>query len=383
MLPKLLKNIALNSLLVIGSVLIGFILVELTFRPHNLKFENLILKEDDDLVNKFYDKLFKYDPTLGWLPLSNVSVSKWGSQVKTLDDGIRSNGAPTVLNDHAPILALGDSFTFGDQVSDDKTWPSYLEQLTHRKVYNAGVSSYGIDQVVLRLEKENLIKKYNPKIIILSIIYDDILRCMQTVRHGDSKPYFTLKNDELVLQKQPASETVRLDWFRNIFGYSYICHKLMSDRFPDYWFRGTSREFRTIPGDSLKITELLFDRFMRSTQSKDVIFLIQERARWGDLESLIDYIRKTYPKVHVVYLTPTLIHLENTNPQEYDSFFYGHMTAVGNKFVAEILAKYILTLHDYQNRRIIKRARRDSNLHQQLRRLLPYPLGYGRKVFSQ
>ena len=27
-----------------------------------------------------------------------------------------------------------------------------------------------------------------------------------------------------------------------------------------------------------------------------------------------------------------------------------------------------------------KRARRDSNLHQQLRRLLPYPLGYGRKI---
>jgi len=341
------RNLAINLLLVIVSVLIGFILVELIVRPHNLKFENLILKHEGDLVNKFYERLFKYDPDLGWLPLSNVSVVKWGGRVSTLNDGIRSNGVHSSIDNEASVLALGDSFTFGDQVSDDKTWPSFLEQLTNTRVYNAGVSSYGLDQIVLRLETKRLIQKYHPQVIILSIIYDDILRCLETVRHGDPKPYFILKDDELILQKQQSFDGRRLDWFRRFLGYSYVCQQVMSPRFPNYWWRGTTKDFRTIKGDSLRIAELLFDRFMKSVQSKDVIFLVQERsARWGILDSLVKYVENTYPKVHVMYLTPMFLQLRNTNPKEYGSLFLGHMTPKGNKLVAQLLAKEILKFSD-------------------------------------
>ena len=53
----------------------------------------------------------------------------------------------------APILAVGDSFTFGDEVNDGQTWPAQLQLLTGRRVLNGGVSGYGFDQIVLRAEQ--------------------------------------------------------------------------------------------------------------------------------------------------------------------------------------------------------------------------------------
>lgn len=348
--PKMLNNdyrsVLINVLLVLGSLLVGFILVELVVRPHHLKFENLILKDEGDLVNKFYARLYRYDSTLGWLPLSNVSVEKWGGQVTLLNDEIRSNGVKPELDNDISVLALGDSFTFGDQVPDDKTWPSLLEQLTHSRVYNAGVSSYGLDQIILRLEKEKLVAKYHPQVIILSIIYDDIERCLQTIRHGDPKPYFILKNNKLFLQKQQKYYGIRFDFFRRILGYSYVCNKIMGSLFPSYWKGGTSQDFRNIKGDGLRVSELLFDEFMKTAKSKDVIFLVQEWAQWDLLESLIKYIKFTYPKVHIVNLPPVFNHIHNTYPQEYNSYFSGHMTPKGNKFVAHILASEIMTFPD-------------------------------------
>ena len=42
-------------------------------------------------------------------------------------DGFRSNGSepPPLLAD---VLVVGDSFTFGDNVSDNETWPACLER---------------------------------------------------------------------------------------------------------------------------------------------------------------------------------------------------------------------------------------------------------------
>jgi hypothetical protein len=41
-------------------------------------------------------------------------------------------------------LILGDSFTFGDEVSDNETYSYYLQQmLPHTEVINMGVHGYG------------------------------------------------------------------------------------------------------------------------------------------------------------------------------------------------------------------------------------------------
>src|SRR5690242_6715975 len=82
---------------------------------------------------------------VGLTPKPNVQPqhNTWGTTMTTLDDGTRSNGSQAVQNGTEPILALGDSFTWGDHVSDWESWPARLEQLSGRKVVNGGVPGYG------------------------------------------------------------------------------------------------------------------------------------------------------------------------------------------------------------------------------------------------
>ena len=48
------------------------------------------------------------------------------------------------------ILFSGDSFTFGDGVDDENTFPSIFQSIKNDKVINGGVQAYGIDQMYLR-----------------------------------------------------------------------------------------------------------------------------------------------------------------------------------------------------------------------------------------
>jgi hypothetical protein len=64
----------------------------------------------------------------------------------------------------ARILILGDSFTFGGEVSDNETYPFYLQQMVPNcEAINFGVYGYGHDQMLVYLKEEGL--KYKPDII--------------------------------------------------------------------------------------------------------------------------------------------------------------------------------------------------------------------------
>ena len=59
---------------------------------------------------------------------------------------------------------------------------------------NAGVSSYGLDQVVLRAEK--LLERYEPDVVVLGYVDDDIHRC-QLSFYTAWKPCFDVEGGEL------------------------------------------------------------------------------------------------------------------------------------------------------------------------------------------
>src|SRR5262249_40680589 len=116
------------------------------------------------------------DPVVGWVPADGTFVIRepgWNATI-TIRQSLRINPkfGPSVPNN--PILAVGDSFVFGDQVSDDETWPALLERRLNRSVINGGVSAYGSLQAVLRAEQ--LLKQQQYSLIILSILINEDLR---------------------------------------------------------------------------------------------------------------------------------------------------------------------------------------------------------------
>src|SRR5262245_18840382 len=63
-----------------------------------------------------------YDPLLGHAPRGPGTYYMSGWRVTITAAGLRANGR--AAPDGTPWLAVGDSFTFGDQVSDAETWPA-------------------------------------------------------------------------------------------------------------------------------------------------------------------------------------------------------------------------------------------------------------------
>jgi len=118
-----------------------------------------------------------FDPELGLVPKRGV----WqDDNITILEDRIRSNGGGEVPDSTEAILAVGDSFTFGDQVSDPETWPAQLEKLSGWRVINSGVFGYGVDQAFLRARR--LLSRYRFNAVIFSFIPDDIDRCRMSER---------------------------------------------------------------------------------------------------------------------------------------------------------------------------------------------------------
>src|SRR5262245_30306251 len=135
-----------------------------------------------------------HDDRLGYVPRPNHVEPGL-----TIDSaGLRMTGPVGVSGPSLPpILAVGDSFTFGEDVSDPEIWPSTLQGRTGRRVLNGGVSGYGLDQIVLRAEM--LAALYKPDVIIVGFIADDIERTEMRRLWWRNKPWFTVAGDGLAL----------------------------------------------------------------------------------------------------------------------------------------------------------------------------------------
>ncbi len=166
-----------------------------------------------------YYSIYAFDGSLGWSVkpgLSNHPMAK-GARVSTNSRGIRGTREHAFLKsrDRLRIVTLGDSFTFGEEVSDGENFPSYLETLVPAaEVINMGVGGYGHDQISLYLEREGV--KYGPDLIVLGFIAEDIER--NRLRFRDYwKPRFSLRGETLELETRSiptVDETLRKEFLR-------------------------------------------------------------------------------------------------------------------------------------------------------------------------
>jgi len=174
-----------------------------------------------------------YNPSKGWIPKPNLRDLKAfnNKTLSTNSKGFRGKkDFPYSKNkEKLRILILGDSFTFGDEVSDDETYSYYLqEMLPHTEVINMGVHGYGHDQMLILLKEEGV--KYQPDIVILGFLPLDMSRNLLEFRDF-AKPRFVLRGGELKLIGIPVprpEDILQWDWTRPriLDMFSLIRHKV-------------------------------------------------------------------------------------------------------------------------------------------------------------
>jgi len=95
-----------------------------------------------------------FDPELGWCALPSVADTRYATDER----GARIGLAP-VPRDRTPgvgrVMAIGCSFTFGQEVDGPETWPARVDTARRDlEVVNFGYGFYGIDQAFLRYRRE-------------------------------------------------------------------------------------------------------------------------------------------------------------------------------------------------------------------------------------
>jgi len=147
-----------------------------------------------------------FDSIRGWALTPNLrNMTVFGDRIlntnsKGLRGSLEFNYArhPRVKR----VIALGDSFTFGADVSDDETFTYTLARLLpDTEVLNLGVHGYGHDQMLLYLKQEGI--KYQPDVVLLGFVWFDMYRNLRTFM-SFAKPQYVLRGSNLRLENVPV-----------------------------------------------------------------------------------------------------------------------------------------------------------------------------------
>ena len=288
--------------------------------------------------------LMEYHPQLGWIPKSGRFSSAWTANIDV--SGLRSNGR-SIPTTSRPILAVGDSFTFGDEVEDSETWVAHLEAVLHKRVLNAGVGAYGIDQAVLRAEL--ILDKYQPDAVILSFISDDINRTEFSnypYAYGRGwKPYFEFANGSLSLRNVPVPQKPAprcCQTLRRALDYSFLANAVLGRTAPHWW--NNLPVIKQIHNDGENVSVELLARLDSLTKDRGGQFIAIALATNGQIGGnarLPNVIKRAREKgIQVLDLSTEMLKIP---PDQFQNLFQpgGHYSPAMNSWIAERTAAFL------------------------------------------
>jgi len=321
------------------SVCLTTLGLELALRIHHgkvLQFESFTA-ESPNRVERM-----AYHSSLGWIPKPGRFGSDWTSNVDA--SGLRSNGK-SISSPCRPILAVGDSFTFGDEVEDNETWAAYLEEILNKRVLNAGVGAYGIDQAVLRAEL--LLDEYHPDVVILSFISDDINRTeFSSYPYGRGwKPYFEFANGSLSLRNVPVPEKPaprRFQTLRRVLGYSFLANAVLRRTAPRWWQNLPVVEPIHNEGENVSVDLLTrLDGLTKDRGGQFIAIALATNGRVGGNARLPNVIKRAREKgIQVLDLSTETLKLR---PDQLQRLFRpaGHYSPAMNRWIADHIAAFL------------------------------------------
>ena len=333
------KEKLINAGLFIGTMILCLLALEIGLRAYHGEWEFTNFRYPQ--ANKFTG-YHTYDAELGWVP-EQQQATVWGKTVTILKDGIRSNGGEVRDGTEDPILAVGDSYTFGDQVADSETWPAQLDQLSGKRVVNAGVDGYGVDQIFLRAQR--LLNQYRFSTVIFSFIPDDIRRSEMSVMFATAKPYFDFKGGQLTLENVPVPPPSFLPQKESPLliaaEHSRLVHSVMKRVSPEWWLRGASETQVQDQEQTIKVSCALLHKLEALTKSRgsELIVLAQHgevETSWETMAAQNILSCLSDPATRVLDLKSALSELKARDPSAHHRLYnpFLHMSAEGNEFVA-------------------------------------------------
>ncbi|MEX2450808.1 MAG: SGNH/GDSL hydrolase family protein [Rhodospirillales bacterium] len=187
-----------NSLLVLASLVLAVGMAEAGLR----------------LAGIAYPEFNRLDPELGWSPRPNTEgfhALEGRAWIKINAEGFRDIDHDTAKPAGTfRIAVLGDSFAEGREVPLEQVFWKVLErklgacpQTRNRKIETLGfaVNGYGTAQEFLVLKKH--VWKYRPDAVLLTVFTgNDILNNSRELDRHPDRPYFALKNNQLILQRE-------------------------------------------------------------------------------------------------------------------------------------------------------------------------------------
>ena len=282
--PRPRSSVGGRIALVLAALVVGAVVLELGLRVwfwgYLFTWPNFVLEARTVLAQGDAGR-YAEDERLGYVPRAGYAAP--GLTIEA--DGRRTTGA-AVSSSAAPILAVGDSFTFGAEVNDPDTWPALLQGLTGRRVINAGVSGYGFDQIVLRAEA--LAPVYRPEAIVVAFIADDIRRTEMRRLWSADKPYFDIDGGAPVLRGVPvpprADPKTTLTFWQRTLGYSLLFDFILRrlDLLHD-WFGDHIRVRPPGTGERIacRLTERLAE-LQRSSGARVLVVAEYDPVVWDD-----------------------------------------------------------------------------------------------------
>jgi hypothetical protein len=279
------------------------------------------------------------DPAVGRV------IAKTGTRLHPTKDfrisigehGIRLNSGSVPQRERPLALAVGDSFTFGDGVDDQDTWPAVLERLTGMRVINAGMIAFGLDQAVLRAEQ--LAGIYSPETIIVAFIPHDVLRCEMSYWSGFSKPYFDVDTSGLHFHPAEVPSPSVLDPVKRLLSLSMTFDSL----FPAFLHWQGPRELR-VHDRGGEVACLLMERLRSLGNARNARIVVvahpQEPTTAPADEATKDGVVACARKNDLLVLDLFPL-FDSLPPEQREQLFDRHFTPEGYRLVASQLARFL------------------------------------------
>jgi hypothetical protein len=164
------------------------------------------------------------DADLGFVPAAGLSGHRYqGAKISTNSAHMRGAREYSVeRTEAARVVAIGDSYTFGQCANDDETYPAVMEAtLPNTEVLNLGVMGYGQGQALLRLRRDGF--RYRPDIVVFGFHKSNMARNLVAFK-SYAKPRFRLTDSGLVLENVPVPMPEEYDrlWPPRLWNFARI-----------------------------------------------------------------------------------------------------------------------------------------------------------------